>query len=75
LLYDKFVGFLEDMDAIKKSLEKAIDNHGNAMNKLKTGKGNLLTKVEELKKLGAKTQKSIEGGEDVSVLESVLIEN
>lgn len=41
-LYDKFVGFLEDMEGIKKSLERAVETHSVAMNKLSTGRGNII---------------------------------
>jgi DNA recombination protein RmuC len=60
-LYDKFVGFLEDMEGIKKSLERTLETHGAAMNKLSTGRGNIIWRVEEMRKLGAKTEKQIEG--------------
>jgi DNA recombination protein RmuC len=60
-LYDKFVGFLEDMEGIKKSLERTLETHGAAMNKLSTGRGNIIGRVEEMRKLGAKTEKQIEG--------------
>lgn len=60
-LYDKFVGFLEDMEDVKKSMERALEHHAGAMNKLSTGRGNIIGRVEEMRKLGAKTEKQIEG--------------
>ena len=60
-LYDKFVGFLKEMDEVKRSLEKSLEAHGTAMNKLKDGRGSITTSVEKLKKLGAKTEKQLEG--------------
>ncbi len=37
-LYDKFVGFLDDMEDVKKSMERALEHHAGAMNKLSTGR-------------------------------------
>ena len=59
LLYDKFVGFLEDLDKIERGLSSAKVAYDGAVNKLKTGKGNLVGKVETLKVLGAKTTKNL----------------
>ena len=58
-LYDKFVGFVDDMEAIDKSINNTRKNYDAAMNKLKTGKGNLITRVEGLRTLGAKATKSL----------------
>ncbi len=58
-LYDKFNGLLVDLIDIGKKLEGAKSGYEGAMNKLSSGRGNLITSVEKLKKLGAKTQKSI----------------
>ena len=58
-LYDKFVGFLQDMDKMGKSLDQAHRAYESGMNKLETGNGNLIRRVEDLKKLGAKAQKQI----------------
>lgn len=58
-LYDKFVGFIEDMEAIDKQLGALHKNYDSAMNKLKTGRGNLIGSAEKLKLLGAKTTKSL----------------
>lgn len=60
-LYDKFIGFVGDMEGIKKSLEKSIETHDMAMGKLKTGKGSITSTIERLKTLGAKTEKQLEG--------------
>lgn len=59
-LYDKFVLFLSDLEGIGKSLAGAQATYEEAMGKIKTGRGNLLARVEHLKKLGAKTSKQIE---------------
>jgi DNA recombination protein RmuC len=58
-LYEKFVGFVTDMDAIGDSLRRADSSYKNAMSKLADGSGNLLKQVELLKKLGIRTTKSI----------------
>ncbi len=58
-LYDKFVGFVEDMDRISKSIDASKIAYDSAINKLKDGRGNLISSVEQIKKLGAKTTKSI----------------
>lgn len=59
LLYEKFVGFLEDLEKIDKGLTNAKLAYDGAVNKLKTGKGNLVGRVENLKVLGAKTTKNL----------------
>ncbi len=59
LLYDKFVGFVEDLQDIDKHLEKTKKSYDGAMSKLKDGSGNLVGKVEAIKKLGAKAKKNI----------------
>ena len=59
-LYDKFVGFLTDMQQIQIHLNKASEKHDEAMKKLSTGAGNVVRRVENLKSLGAKANKQIE---------------
>lgn len=59
-LYDKFVGFINDMKKIGDSLDKAKDSYSEAFGKLSSGNGNLIIRVENLKKLGAKTSKNID---------------
>lgn len=56
-LYDKFVGFVNDMQTLEQSLGKASEAYASAMSKLHTGRGCIVSKVENLKKLGAKTSK------------------
>lgn len=58
-LYDKFVGFVNDMQTVKQSLGKASEAYASAMSKLHTGRGCIVSKVENLKKLGAKTSKTL----------------
>ncbi len=59
-LYDKFVGFLDDFKALGNSMEKSQKTYNDAFNKLSTGNGNLIGKIEKLKELGLKTNKQID---------------
>jgi len=59
-LYDKFVNFVSDMDNIGKKIQQTQTTYDGAMKKLKTGTGNLVRRTEELKKLGAQTNKQLE---------------
>lgn len=58
-LYDKFVGFTEDLISIGKNLDRTKSDYNEAMKKLYDGSGNLVRRVENLKQLGAKTNKAI----------------
>lgn len=58
-LYDKFVGFVNDMQTVEQSLGKASEAYASAMSKLHTGRGCIVSKVKNLKKLGAKTSKTL----------------
>ena len=58
-LYDKFVGFIGNVEKIGTALDAAQKAQSEAMKQLTTGKGNLATRVETLKKLGARTEKQI----------------
>lgn len=59
LLYDKVVGFIDNMDKIGKSLTQASSSFDGAMGQLIGGKGNVMSQVAQLKTLGAKASKSI----------------
>ena len=59
LLYDKFVGLIDDLEEIGQHLGRAQASHAQAFGKLKTGAGNLIGQVEDLKVLGAKARKSL----------------
>lgn len=59
-LYDKFVGFLTDMESIGRNIRQSHDAYDKAMNKLSTGAGNLANTADKIKKLGAKTTKQID---------------
>ena len=58
-MYDKFVGFIDDMLKIAKAIEQTKAAYDNAMTKLSTGNGNLVKRAEDLKKIGAKASKSL----------------
>jgi len=58
-LYDKFEGFVADLIRLGKKIEESKTEYQGAMNKLVEGKGNLITSVEKLKKMGAKAKKAL----------------
>ena len=58
-LYDKFVGFVEDIEEARKRLDAARDALASAGSKLATGRGNLVGQVEKLRELGAKAGKQL----------------
>lgn len=58
-LYDKFNGFAEDMIDLGKKLDGSKATYVEAMKKLSEGRGNLVNRVQELKKMGAITSKSL----------------
>ena len=58
-LYDKFEGFVTDLLKIGKRIDESRTEYQSAMNKLVEGKGNLISSVERLKKMGAKTRKQL----------------
>ncbi len=58
-LYDKFEGLIKDLTGVGKKMDDAKGDYSNAMNKLFEGRGNLITSVEKLKKMGAKAKKSL----------------
>jgi DNA recombination protein RmuC len=61
-LYDKFVGFDQDLSQIGAALAKAAKSYDDARNKLSSGRGNVVSKVELLKKMGAKASKQLPEG-------------
>lgn len=58
-LYDKLVGFVDDMQKIKKSIDAADKCYNDAMNKLTTGSGNAIRTAAKIKNLGVKTGKEL----------------
>jgi DNA recombination protein RmuC len=58
-LYDKFEGFVTDLVKIGNKIKDTKNEYENAMSKLVDGRGNLISSVEKLKKMGAKAKKSL----------------
>jgi DNA recombination protein RmuC len=58
-MYDKFVGFADDMDKLGKQLNTAQSTYHDSMKKLNSGTGNLVSRAENIKALGAKANKSL----------------
>lgn len=58
-LYDKFEGLVKDLTGVGKKIDAAKSDYSAAMNKLVEGRGNLVTSVEKLKKMGAKAKKAL----------------
>jgi len=59
-MYDKFVGFVGDMESIGKNIGQSQTAYNNAFNKLVDGNGNLTKTAEKLKSLGAKANKQLD---------------
>jgi DNA recombination protein RmuC len=58
-LYDKFQGLVSDLIDLGKRIKTMNGTYENTMKKLYSGRGNLISSVENIKKLGAKTSKSL----------------
>lgn len=58
-LYDKFVGFVDDLEKLGQRLDQAQTSYHDAFNKLKSGKGNLIRTAEKVRELGVKPSKNI----------------
>jgi DNA recombination protein RmuC len=59
-MYDKFVGFVGDMESIGKNIKLSQTSYDNAFNKLVEGNGNLTKTAEKIKGLGAKANKQLD---------------
>jgi DNA recombination protein RmuC len=59
-LYEKFVGFTNDLIELGNQLRRTQNSYEGAMNKLSTGSGNLVRRVEEFKKLGIQPSKPVD---------------
>ena len=70
-MYDKMANFLNDLNKLGEQIKRTDDTYQASMNKLKTGKGNVISKLEQIKILGAKAKKQI----DISHDENVLIDS
>ena len=58
-LYDKFVGFVDDLEKLGQRLDQAQTSYHDAFNKLKSGKGNLIRTAEKVRDLGVKPSKTL----------------
>jgi DNA recombination protein RmuC len=58
-LYDKFVGFVEDMNSLGNRLKQAQSDYDDAFGKLSMGRGNLVGQAQKLRQLGVKPSKSL----------------
>lgn len=58
-MYDKFVGFIDDIAKVDKAIAAAREACSQAASKLSEGKGNLISRAQKLRELGAKTSKSL----------------
>ena len=58
-LYDKFVGFVDDMQKLDSQLGTVRGTFDKAMDKLSAGRGNLVRQAETIKEMGAKTTKAL----------------
>ena len=58
-LYDKFVGFVNDLIDVGNRMDQAKSSYEGAMKKLSDGSGNLVNRAEKIRELGAKTSKSL----------------
>ncbi|AIT10236.1 recombinase RmuC [Candidatus Francisella endociliophora] len=71
-LYKKFVGFIEDLEKVGKSINDANKSYENAFSKLKTGRGNLIGQVEKLKQVSnIRTKKEL----DSNLVENAMGDN
>ncbi|OWY40442.1 DNA recombination protein RmuC [Xenophilus sp. AP218F] len=60
-MYDKFVGFVANMEKLGKQLDASRDIFGDAMKQLTAGRGNLVVSAEKLRKLGIRNNKQLAG--------------
>lgn len=58
-MYDGFVRFVESLEEVKKHLNKAVESHTKAQERLTSGKGNLFKRAQKLKELGIQTKKQL----------------
>ena len=58
-LYDKFVGFVDDLKQVGSYIEKSSKSYEEAYKKLQTGRGNIVSRFDDIKKLGARAKKQI----------------
>ncbi|MEK6772532.1 MAG: DNA recombination protein RmuC [Bdellovibrionota bacterium] len=70
LLYEKFAGLVKDFNDMGQKIESSLQAHTEIKKKLSEGRGNLMTQVEDLKELGAKTERTMP-----DLVETKLISN
>jgi len=58
-MYDKLVGFVEEMLLIGSSIQKTQDSYENAMKKLSSGRGNVIKRAQNMRELGLKPRKTL----------------
>jgi DNA recombination protein RmuC len=58
-LYEKFVAFTDDLIKVGKKMDESKEQYSEAMKKLSAGRGNLINRAENMKKLGLKVDKQI----------------
>lgn len=58
-MYDKFCNFIIDLEKIGKNIEDLSSNYNASMNKLSSGRGNLIKRAEKMKELGARANKQL----------------
>lgn len=66
-LYDKFVGFVDDMNKVRGALQTSNKHLDNAFNKLADGRGNLISRVEKFRSMGVQPNKRLPGIEQSPV--------
>ena len=62
-LYDKFVGFVNNLNDVGKHLDKAKDSYNESLSQLSSGRDNLVLQAEKLRKLGIKNKKQLGGNQ------------
>lgn len=76
-LHDQFVLLLAAMDNIQTYLNKSQEAYSLARSRLQTGRGNLVKRVDDLRRLGAKTKKRIDGSllaDEADVISDTLLD-
>jgi DNA recombination protein RmuC len=73
-LYDKFVGFVEDLEDVGQRLNATQKSYDNAHRKLSSGRGNLISRAEMIRQLGAKATKRLPQSVLTSAIEDLSIE-
>lgn len=69
-MYDKMYNFLQSMNTVSKKLQEAQDAHQKAFGQLSTGKGNLLTRAQQLRDMGIPTNHQLPEGDHEQLLDS-----